>query len=141
LPYIKTIRLIRHPVDSFYSYYLWGQAFHKTMPEYWMPRDKLKKSIKAWRRFQEYWNLADDVLTIRYEDLFNDPGPQLQLILEAIGYQVDPEDIARAIAKYPPQGSLFKHLDHFTKDDLSLVYDQLSDLMQLYGYGMRHLRP
>lgn len=139
LPYRFAIRIIRHPVDCFYSQYLWERNFsHRTAATY-IPRKRLKKYIRAWRRFQNYWDSAENVLTLRYEDLVQNPLPYLNLVLEKTGYKVEPKDVERAIAKYPPEGKFFKHLSHYTPDDLLLIQEKLGPLLQKYGYGITEI--
>lgn len=135
LPYTKTIRIVRHPVDSFYSFYIWVQTYSNQPCEYAMPKDVLLKSIASWRAFQNYWDQAENVLTVRYEDLYNHPEHYLRQILNAIGYQVTEADIQRAVAKFPPRGGLYKHFDHFSAEDLALIQAELGPLMQKSGYS------
>lgn len=138
LPYNLTIRIIRHPVDSFYSFYLWFQAFqHPLPPRRMIPRNDLLQFIQSWRQFQKYWDQADNVLTIRYEDLYNDPAYYLRLVMQATGYPFNQEDIERAIAKYPPMGGLLKYHQYFTREDLLIIQTELGDLMQQYGYELK----
>ena len=134
LPYSCTIRLVRHPVDSFYSYYSWRQTKTKAELKAMIPRLYLEQEIQNWRKFQEYWNAQPNVITIRYEDLYNDPSSYLKMMIDALGYEVTDEDIARALAKNPPNGQLLKHLVHFTDDDLLLIQTELSDLLEAFGY-------
>ncbi|MDX8430326.1 MAG: sulfotransferase domain-containing protein [Candidatus Algichlamydia australiensis] len=134
LPYKKTVRITRHPVDSFYSLYLWIQDFNKESAEFMIPREALEKYVGQWRRFQEYWDEAENVLTIRYEDLLENPKANLENILNYLGYQVSKEDIQRAVKKYPPTGKPLKHLVHFTEDDLEFIYENLDDLMEKHQY-------
>lgn len=134
LPAKKVIRIVRHPLDSFYSYYLFGE---KKIPEDGkVPRKFVVGAIKAWKRFETYWNGQEDVLTIRYEDLFSDPYTTLSIILEAIGYSFTQEDVDRAVAKFPPQGGVYKHLSDFHLEDLELIWEELGPLMEGYGYNL-----
>lgn len=133
LPYSKAIRIVRHPVDSFYSYYCLNKKEENI--KFLIPKEVLKRCIQEWRRFQEYWNSTENVLTIRYEDLYNNPHEYLKLVLESIGYRVEQKDIERAVERYPPKGGLYKHFHHFTEEDLLLVQNELGDLMQMYGYN------
>lgn len=141
LPYEKTIRIIRHPVDSFYSLYRWEQDYFQQPLEELVPQRTLSKYIQMWRRFQEYWDRAPNVLTIRYEDLYEKPLEYLTLVLEAMGYQVSAADVERAVQKYPPTGGLFKHNEHFTMEDLDKIEIELKDLMELYGYELNKILP
>ena len=134
LPYTKTIRIIRHPVDSIYSYYVWVQNEKKQPVEYLIPRDFLLKAIQSWTIFQTYWNQAKNVLTIRYEDLYNDPVYHLRLVFNIIGYQITNTEIRRVLALHPPIGGLNKHFDHFTSEDLDLIQQKLGVLMGQFGY-------
>lgn len=134
LPYIKTVRIIRHPVDTFYSFYCWVQAYYGKDPENLVPRDFLERSIASWIAFQRYWDQAENVLTIRYEDLYNASASQLKLVLGTIGYQVTEEDIQRAVEKHPPTGGLYKSYEHFTDEDIAFIQEKLGDLLNQYNY-------
>lgn len=132
-PSIKTIRIIRHPVDSIYSYYLY---LHGNRPPSARIEDKPLKNyyIHTWRKFQEYWNREKNIVSIRFEDLYNDPKKYLRKVLDAIGYPATDDDIERAVAKHPPQGGLLKHLHRFTDQDLALIEYELRPLLKQCGY-------
>jgi hypothetical protein len=139
LPYTQVIRIIRHPVDAFYSFYVWEQNYNQEPIEKMVPRERLCKYLRTWRLFQEYWDLAPNVLTIRYEDLYHNPAGYLQLVLETIGYQVTLDDVDRAVQAHAPSGGLLKHFDHFTQDDLNLIETELADLLERYGYEIKEI--
>lgn len=133
-PYIKAIRIIRHPVDSIYSFYMYNNGGNP--PKVHIPKQQLEEYITSWRRFQEHWNNEPNVLTIRYEDLYNNPEPTLRKVLEASGYKVSEEDIQRALALNPPVGGLLKYVKNYSTRELNLIYCKLSDLMLQYGYSI-----
>lgn len=130
----RVVRLVRHPVDSFYSEYVLSLKGTRRKPAFQMPRYFLHKAVFEWIKFQKYWNQEPNVLTIRYEDLFTDPVNNLRRILEFAGYEFTEEDLERAVRKYPPEGSLLKHMNHFTQSDLLLIQRELGQLMLEYGY-------
>jgi hypothetical protein len=136
LPYTKAIRIIRHPIDTFYSLYVYEIKNSNAVPEFRMPQWDLRRFIRSWLQFQQYWDFAENVLTIRYEDLYNNPSSYLKLILEMIGYEVSEEAIERAVGKYPPREGLLKHLHHFSHEDLYIVQVELGSLMEQYGYTL-----
>lgn len=125
-----TIRIIRHPIDTFYSYYV----FMKGSSQPILPTTYVKDSIKSWEMFQEYWDQIENVVTIRYEDLYHDPHHYLKLILDTIGYRVTQKDIDRAVAKHPPRGGLDKHHHHFLERDLAKIREELGPKLTQYGY-------
>lgn len=133
-PSLKTIRIVRHPVDSIYSFYVY--IYQGNIPQQIIPTPLVKTFVESWKKFQTHWNNESNVVTFRYEDLYNDPYTVLRNMLEAIGYSVQPEDIERAIAKYPPSGGLLKYLDKFQSEDLNLISQELSDLMQQFDYSI-----
>lgn len=133
LPYIQTIRIVRHPVDSMFSYYV--HQYEENAGNL-VPKDILKKYIDAWEKFQLYWNDQPNVLTVRFEDLYNDPTYYLTIILEAIGYDVSQQDIERAVAKYPPLGGIYKHIGHYERSDLDLIKKRLNELMNQFDYSI-----
>lgn len=138
LPYVQAIRILRHPVDSFYSLYVWVERISKRSPQRSIPRKELAKYISEWKQFQVYWDAADNVASVRYEDLARDPKFYLKKILDSIGYNVQVEDIERAVAKYPPiEVSSLKHLGHFSKEELETIWDELKDVMKTYGYEIK----
>jgi hypothetical protein len=131
LSYQVTIRIMRHPIDSFYSRYVKNP---RGLLEDKVPSKRVKEMIRSWHKFQTYWNKKENVLTVRYEDILANPTAELRKILEALNYNVTDEDIARAIAKYPPDGWMLKHINRFTYEDLKLISDELSDLMAQFDY-------
>lgn len=134
-PYKKVIRIVRHPVDSFYSFYVhrYGE-----LPEgERIPRETLKVFVKKWKVFEEYWNKQKKVFTVRYEDLYSEPHKYLRRVLKAAGYKVTKEDIDRAVSKNPPRGGPLKHLNHYNEDDLIYIEKRLGDLMEKYNYTIR----
>ncbi|MGA8164508.1 MAG: sulfotransferase domain-containing protein [Waddliaceae bacterium] len=137
--HLKTIRIVRHPVDSFYSYYVFS---HRGKPQKKLvPSDTVKQYITSFRRFQAYYNDQDDVVTFRYEDLLENPLIVFSQILEAVGYSVRNEDIERAVLTFPPIGGLLKHRDKFRPKDLELINRELSDFLQQFDYPVVDIRP
>jgi hypothetical protein len=134
LPFVKAIHIVRHPVDSLYSLYLYSQNGHPLTPV--MPRATLMGFIHTMRLFDAYWEKKENVLTLRYEELQKDPFSNLKQVLEFIGYKVEEEDILRAIAKYPPEGNMLKHLSHYPQADLEYIQRELKDFMQKYNYSL-----
>lgn len=133
LPYQKTILLVRHPVDSFYSRYV-RQSGGRPLAT--VPTHKVREFIAAWKKFFAYWNRQKNVLLIRYEEMLNDPAPALRAILKALHYSFQEEDIERAILTFPPEGASLKHIDKFTQEDLQLIANELSLTMQQFGYTL-----
>lgn len=132
LPYQVTIRVVRHPVDSFYSYYVKRKRNNVLQEK--VPTELVEKFVKDWFNFQTYWNKKKNVITFRYEDILENPFVELKKILKALQYDVTDEDIARAVEKYPPEGFMLKHIDKFTNKDLILISEKLSPLMTQFNY-------
>lgn len=130
---IKFIRIVRHPIDSFYSYIVYNNG---GIPQLQIKDEDVKIFINYWRKFQTYWNNEANVFTIRYEDLLLSPKEVLKETLDQIGYQVSEEDIERAIDKYFPQGYELKHLSFFSQKQLNLIRTELKDLMDLFNYNI-----
>jgi len=140
-PYIVAIRIVRHPVDSCYSFYTYNHhAYYAythlgcAQPDHIVPKEWIEYFISSWQQFQYYWNNQPNVLTIRYEDLYYSPESTLKKVIDAIGYPAQDSDIKRAVAKYPPRGGTLKYFDHFHPDDLALIESQLHDLIIQYKY-------
>lgn len=136
--YAKGIRIIRHPIDAFYSYYVY---MNKPPLAPSIPAKELNYFISSWCNFQNYWDRQPNILTIRYEDIYENPAFYLGKILEWIGYHVTDADIQHAITNYPPQGGFLKYLSHFTSSDLQLIEHELGDVLERYGYGVTEILP
>ncbi len=131
-PSILAIRIIRNPIDSIYSFYRYA---HENEDEVKLS-PLLKDYMYSWRNFQEYWDQDLNTLTIRYEDLMEDPAVCLKKALKAIGYTFTEEDVQRAVQRFPPKGDVLKHLHHFTKEDLIFIQQELQDLLDKHGYDI-----
>lgn len=135
LPSVKIIRIVRHPMDSFYSHFLFAG---KKLPEDGkIPDEYVKDQVPQWKKFEEYWNRQANVLTIRYEDLFENPRQYLKKITESIGYDLSDLDIERAITLFPPSGGIYKHLDDYQLESKNFISQELGELMKNYGYRVK----
>lgn len=132
--YLRTIRIVRHPIDSIFSFYLCklkpGISREK------IPLSAVKNGIQRWSLFENYWDQQSDVLTIRYEDLYDRPAANLKLMLNFIGYSYSDADIRRAIEAHPPQGGLLKHRRHYNKQGLRLIAENMQAYLSKYNYEM-----
>lgn len=131
--YEVALRIVRHPVDSFYSRYLRRYGGYNKEK---VPTRIVREFIEKWREFQTYWNGQDHVLTVRYEDVLENPFVELKKILDALNYTVSDEDIARAIAKHPPEGAPLKHMSKYSEADLKLISVELADLFSQFNYSI-----
>lgn len=131
-PSHQTIRMVRHPVDVFYSHYM-HQG--RVLPEDGkIPSLFVEISIRKWIRFEKYWNQQPNVLTIKYESFYNEPYANFKLIMKTIGYQLHKSDLERALAKFPPRGGLLKHLNDYHPEDLDFMQRELGPYLKKYGY-------
>ncbi len=126
-----SICLIRNPVDTFWSLYVYRQNEAKHISQ-----KQLKKFIAKWRAFYELWEKQPGVVFIRYEDLQKNPEQQLGRILEKAGFSFDQTDLARAVAKHPPQGKSLKHIDFYEAEAIETIKNELGDLLEKYGYDL-----
>lgn len=132
LHYKKTVRVVRNPVDSFYSKYV--RMCGRRTPENYVPSESIHSFIKLWREFQNYWDNQKNVITIRYEDLLQDPANELKKILKAANYSFNEEDIKRAVAAHPPYGHEYIHINHFHSHDLKVMTQELKDHLIKFNY-------
>lgn len=119
----QAICLIRHPVDAFWSFYLYEKTGQP------LTERKIKEFIAGWRMFYEFWEKQPGVLFIRYEDLQENPALHLDRILRAAGFSFTPSDVERAITQYPPQGKPLKHADRYDSDAIEVIKTELSDIL------------
>lgn len=129
----KIIRIVRHPVDSFYSHYIHFDQ-HKIPLDGKIPSTYVKQSVKNWKKFEKYWNKDVNTFTVRYEDMLADIDFYLREIITVIGYQLDDADIERAIQKFPSRGGSLQHLGDYHPEDLKYIEKELGELMNNYGY-------
>lgn len=134
LPANSVLRIVRHPVDSIYSWYVYRQNRRNQPIEFFIPREALLEGARAWLLFQSYWDRQANVVTIYYEDLYRTPLDAFSVALTAIGYAFTEADIMRAVTKHPPQGGLNKHVAHYREEDLEFLRQELGELMLLHGY-------
>lgn len=133
-PAVKYIRIVRHPIDAFYSHYL--HQGNELPDDGKIPSWYVQRSVFHWHKFETFWNHKSNVFTVRYEDLLDDIHFHFREILNSIGYQLSEEDINRAIAKFPPQGDKLKHLHDYHASDLKLISKKLGGLMKKYDYEL-----
>ena len=132
LPFMKVIRIVRHPVDSFYSFYVWSKKNNPVLSK--IPIEFLEKKVKTWKKFHEYWNGQENIITIRYEDFLSDPHKMLKIILETMKSKADEEDIKRALERFPAKGVPLKHLHEFNAEDLAFIQMELGECMKQFNY-------
>jgi hypothetical protein len=130
-PYRFVIHVVRNPIDTFASRYV---KIPHGAPKEHIPTSRVKELIQSWRTFQTYWNKKKHVMTIRYEDILENPARELKRMCKALHYDVTDEDIERAVAKHPPEGYMYKSIGKFKKEDLRLISEELKDLLDQYNY-------
>lgn len=134
LPYKKVVRLIRHPVDSFYSEYIRITSLHGGTAKDKVPHETVEELIELWVKFQSYWDNQENVVTLRYEDFLLNPEDNLRIILNVMNYNVEDSDIKRAVMTYPPEGFMLKHKSRFEPNDLELIEERLKEYLIYYHY-------
>lgn len=129
----RTICLIRHPIDSFWSFYVYQ---NKKSSEKITSMDKKKLSffIEKWRQFYEFWQEQPNVLFVRYEDLHVNTELYLSNILQAAGYSFDQTDVERAVARYSPIGTPLKHLHRYDEESIEMIKTELADILTRFNY-------
>jgi hypothetical protein len=131
---IRIIRIVRHPLDSFYSNFLIKVARENLTEKEIVQSSFVDNSIELWKNFESYWDKRKNVVIIRYEDLFQEPHANLKKILKAAGYRFTEEDVERAVKKFPPNGQIYKHFDHYSPDDIQKVMKELKPWLKKYHY-------
>lgn len=125
------ICLIRHPVDSLYSFYVYRNKLRNADLISWY---FVEKFVSQWKLFYEFWGGKPNVTMIRYEDILADPEKQLSKILQIAGFSFEEEDIKRAVAANPPIEEALKHRIHYKKKWEKFVLYELQDLLFKYKY-------
>lgn len=125
-----TICLIRHPIDAFWSFYLYKGGNKAAI----IDKKSLWEFIQGWKSFYEFWDKQPDVLFIRYEDLQENTPFYLRTILETAGFSFSQIDIERAVTKYPPQGAPLIHIDCYDIETIETIYKQLSNILIKFNY-------
>ena len=127
------ICLIRHPIDAFWSFYVYKQKGKEITK---IDKNRLIQLISAWRKFYEFWEEQPGVLFIRYEDLQENTALHLNRILQAAGFVFNQIDIERAITKYPPQGNPLKHMDRYDSEAIDMIRTELADILMRFNYDL-----
>lgn len=128
----RAICLIRHPIDSFWSFHIYKGGNKDTQ----IDKNDLQEFVQRWRNFYEYWESRSNVLFVRYEDLQENPTFYLTLILQQAGYLFEQSDIERSVAKYPSQGIPLKHLHCYDAEAINMIRTELSKILTRYGYDL-----
>lgn len=129
----ENICLIRHPIDVLYSFYLYRQNGGVKELNF---SDFLRLQVIKWKEFYAYWKEQENVLMIRYEDLYDDPVFWLEKIVQVLGYDVEKEDILRAVSMFPPKGGLVKSREYYQLEDLDFMKNELEELLLTYEYDL-----
>jgi Sulfotransferase domain len=130
LPHSKVIRIVRHPIDAICS-----MIFYGCPPPYpkKLSSEHVRWQIQMWKSFQQYWNSQENVVTIRYEDLCQEPELHLMLILNEIGYSFTEDNIKSAFKNNPPKPILSKS-HYFEEFDLIYMQTELEYLLKQFNY-------
>lgn len=131
-----TICLIRHPVDSIYSYYEYQRKLNSIQVGSVIDLEYIESRIKGWVKFYKYWEKQEGVLLIKYEDLQKDPETMITQILLHAGFTFEEEDVKRAIKKHAPFGHPLKHIDKYTTDQIKLIKEIAGDSLDRYEYTL-----
>lgn len=129
--HIGAIRVVRNPIDSFYSYAIYEK---KIQTGQYFPEALLSGYLKKFQIFQEFWDQETNLLTVRYEDLLKNQKETLIRIAEFLEIEFSDADIERVIKKYPPFGEYLKHKDHFSKKSLNKIRVALRNFLAQYEY-------
>lgn len=138
-----TICLIRHPIDSFWSFYLFKGGKNDTVinEDTLINNTTLMNLITRWRQFYEYWEKQPGVLFVRYEDLHANTEYYLNAILQTAGFTFSQTDIERAIAKHVPEGMPLKHIHCYTSDCIEIIQSELADILERFNYDLLMIEP
>jgi hypothetical protein len=128
----RVICLIRHPIDAFWSFYIYKKGKQGTQ----IGKQQLMEFIQAWRVFYEFWEKQPGVLFIRYEDLQKNTAFYLTLILQTAGFSFDQTDVERAVTKYSPQGTSLKYMHCYDAEAVEMIKEKLSDILEKFNYDM-----
>lgn len=129
-PCIKKIRIVRNPIDIFYSFFKY--QINSEVKK--LPTSYIEQNIRLLNNFENYWNEQDNVITFKYEELLENPFENFKIMIKEMGYNVSDADILRAIEKNPPFGHEMKHIDKYTQEDLNLIKTELHDFLNKYNY-------
>lgn len=129
-----TIRIIRNPVDSCWSFFINHFPNHDYPNK--VPHEFVVHFIKTWKMFHEYWNHEIDCISFKYESFLESPEELLKIILSFVGYKVSDEDIERAVSIYPPKNKELQHIEHFEREDLELMKSELKLYLKDFNYSI-----
>ena len=129
----SVICLIRHPVDAFWSFHIYKQKTKKLIK---INKKQLADFIAGWKTFYEFWAKQPNVLFVRYEDLQENTAQYLSSILQTAGFSFSHDDVDRAVAKYPPRGTMLKHIGFYDDESIEIIRSRILDVMNRFGYDL-----
>lgn len=129
----KTIVIIRNPIDTFYSHYIYMYPDQKSEI---ISLSQIRAHVSQWKNFYNYWKDQPGILLLRYEDMLENPHEILRKTLNYIGYTVSEEDLLRAVQNYPPLGTIGKHMPFYSHEALEWMEKELSDLLDEFKYRL-----
>lgn len=134
VPFTKAVCVIRDPFDAFFSFWIYvGGNPNELFPPY--PDIVTARSYSGRLiQFVQYWEQYQNVIFVRYEDLYAHPYKVLKALLTDIGYEVTDDDVKRAVLKYPPRGGLMKYHHYYRPQEIEYFKGRLEKIIEKYGY-------
>lgn len=138
-PTFKNIKIVRYPLDAIYSLFKGSKGVSKTKDGK-IPHRFVREAVMKWKKFETHWEGKKNVVTVRFEDLYDQPHEILRQVLNAIGYcDVSQEDINRAVEMYPPTGGIYKNRQNpscYYPKDLEFIANELGPITEKYRYEL-----
>jgi hypothetical protein len=128
----SAIRIVRNPIDSFYSYAVYQQKVKDEL----FPYSLLSKYLNDFKNFQLFWDGKENTLTVKYEDLLVNQSETLKKIADFLGISYAESDIKRVVQKYPPIGEYLKHKNKFTEKMVEQIKSELAEFLEKYDYNI-----
>lgn len=129
---IAAIRIVRNPLDSFYSY----ATFLKLCNNSEFPEKLTERFIQEFKTFHNFWDNQDPVLTIRYEDLLLNQKEILSEVATFLKIPFHKDDIDRVVKRYPPFGHYLKHKSKFSENTIHKINTEFKDFLFRFGYNL-----
>lgn len=154
----KCILVIRNPYDSIYSMFhaFATLSFNKSLPsdDFYRRKSSWEQFVAVatteYKLFHEFWLQCDlPIHIVRYEDMLWDPKSTL---LELFRFLVEEDGLSREIelkiqdlvhkiesntfqqVYTPRSGQILNSIAHYQKDQIDLIQQSLSDLLEKFSY-------
>lgn len=145
LPDLRVIHLVRHTYDAIPSFLSMNRAaWNRFVPQTRQNHRASRAIARVYcNYFRRYWMFkkslpADQAITVRYEDLIDDPQGTIEQIYKALGLTMT-DTYAQTLAQTVAETKRYRSSHQYSLEDFGLsrqdIYDEMSDMFEACGFS------